>query len=232
VSNKIIKNNVPKCPTIDWHSCNVIQGNLKSEEDLNKLEFSLIKRGIVFPFFLWVRDKDDCAIIDGSRRTKVLESLEKKGYKIDPLPYVPIEANSFDDAKAKILLASSIFGTPTKSGFLTFANDIPVNQLKKELSEISYKFLYANKKADRTAQRPKEVDAVDEEDSDEEDSVITGKGSVSKTTLEKVSFKIEFKTNKDYNQFWKYLEEIKQIEMLADSMENIFFQTIESVALG
>lgn len=228
---KVIKNNVPKCPTVDWKSCNVIQGNLKSEEDINKLEFSMIKRGIVFPFFLWVRDKDDYAIIDGSRRTKVLESLEKKGYKIDPLPYVPIEANSLEDAKAKILLASSIYGNPTKSGFNSFASDIPLSQLKKELSGISYKFLFAGKsKTDRTAQRPKEAD--DDYEEDDDDNVVTGKGSLSKTALERKPFKIEFKNSKDYTTFWKHLEQVKQIENLSDSMENIFFQIIETVALG
>lgn len=226
---KVIKNNVPKCPTVDWKSCNVIQGNLKSEQDINKLEFSMIKRGIVFPFFLWIRDKDDYAIIDGSRRTKVLESLEKKGYKIEPLPYVPIEAHSLEDAKAKILLASSIYGSPTKSGFNNFASDIPISQLKKELSGISYKFLFASKsKTDRTAQRPKDSD---DDYEDEDDSVTTGKGSLSKTALEKKPFKIEFKNSKDYTTFWKYIEQVKVNENLSDSMENIFFQIIETVAL-
>lgn len=229
MANKVIKNNVPKCPTIDWKSCNIIQGNLKSEEDLNKLEFSLTKRGIVFPFFLWIRDKDDCAIIDGSRRTKVIESLEKKGYKIEPLPYIPIEADSLDDAKAKILLASSIYGSPTKSGFTAFANDIPLSSLKKELSGLSYKFLYTKAtKPDRTAQRPKDAD---EDEDDEEETLTTGKGSLSKTALQKKSFKIEFKNAKDYNTFWKLLEEIKQKENLKDSMENILFQAVETVAL-
>jgi ParB-like chromosome segregation protein Spo0J len=88
------------------------QGDLKklSAKNLEKLKQSIIKRGFCAAIFLW-----DCdgiyKILDGTQRSIALESLQKDGYEIPPLPVVFIDAENEKEAKDKLLAISSQFGT-------------------------------------------------------------------------------------------------------------------------
>ena len=89
------------------------QGGLKSlsEENYQKLKTIIAgKYGFSFPFAVW-KDKNTLWIEDGHQRRTALVRMKKEGYKIPRLPIDYIEAADEQEAKEKILLATSQYGT-------------------------------------------------------------------------------------------------------------------------
>jgi DNA modification methylase len=137
--------NPANLPTIDYRKINPIQGNLKDlkTENYEKLKASILEHGFVIPAFLWKPNKNEDCIIDGEsfsikkgsfynldshQRVRVLIKELAKPYEI---PYVLIYAENFKDAKKKLLLISSHYGTITQEGFESFSFDIDVEWIKQ-----------------------------------------------------------------------------------------------------
>lgn len=146
--DNVIKN---KCQTkffIDLNKFVELQGNLKesTEDELLKLETSIIKYGIISPFFAWLNE-DKYWIIDAHRRLIVLNRLKEKGFKIPKIPTVLIEASSRIEAKEILLLYNSKYGRMTYEGLSDFLSElnfeINIDDLKSVLDfpDINIDFL-------------------------------------------------------------------------------------------
>lgn len=116
-------------PTIDYRSLKELQGNLKdlSAKNYEKLKKSLVEFGFIVPIFIWKSGKDRM-IIDAHQRIRV---LKKEGAEPYQIPYVEIEAIDLKEAKKKLLVISSQYGTMTDQGFNDFIQDIEVDWAKE-----------------------------------------------------------------------------------------------------
>jgi len=104
-------------------SLKILQGDLKdlSDESGDKLRRRIETFGFDAPIFTW-----DGYILDGTQRYKVLQTMIADGWKLPygKVPVVNIEAESVEDAKARILGYVSQFGRITENGYDQFIVDL------------------------------------------------------------------------------------------------------------
>jgi hypothetical protein len=108
------------------------QGDLKSlsKVNYNKLKSNILLYGFSSPVHVWQYKKKNY-ILDGHQRTIVLRGLLSEGYQIPPLPIIFIKAKNVKEAKEKILLLSSQYGSLSDDSLSEFMCD----------SEIDYSLL-------------------------------------------------------------------------------------------
>ena len=127
-----ISESLKSLPTIDYRELKEFQKDLKkiSKENYAKLLKSLNEFGLIVPIFIWKHDSENL-VIDAHQRLRVL-----KGEKAEPfdIPYVEIEADNEQDAKKKLLVISSQYGTTTQDGWNAFTEDLD----KEWLTETTY----------------------------------------------------------------------------------------------
>jgi hypothetical protein len=104
------------------------QGELKSLSDVNyeKLKTSILSKGFSFPLFIW-KTADINYIIDGHQRFKTLKKLKEEGFEIPDIPVAYIEAESFTEAKKKLLAAASHFGKIEGQGLYEFITEAQID---------------------------------------------------------------------------------------------------------
>jgi len=109
-------------PTIDYREVEEFQGNLKdlTKDNYARLKKSIEENGFFIPMFLW-KYKGKFKVLDAHQRLRVLKKEEATPYKI---PYIEIEAKNEQEAKKKLLLISSQYGTITQEGLDEFAFDL------------------------------------------------------------------------------------------------------------
>lgn len=108
-----------------------LQGDLKtiSEEDLAKIKNEIITDGFSFPIAIWEDEKQNkLFILDGHQRYKALTSLKKDGYSIPEIPIVMVDAESYEQAKHKLLAAASQYGKVDQVGVMDFLKDIDITR--------------------------------------------------------------------------------------------------------
>lgn len=123
---KITVHNPNNLPTIDYTKLVGIQGNLKflSNENFEKIEFSLKKFGWFLPLYLW-NDNGTFRIIDGHGRLKYLtQTNATTENNSKEFTYLLIEAQNMSEAKEKLLVISSQYHTLTEEGFEEFTADM------------------------------------------------------------------------------------------------------------
>ena len=126
-------------PIIDYRTVKPLQGDLKdlSEKNYNKLKNVLIKRGFRVPLFLYsapIAKPDgthNLYLMDGHQRQRVMINENMQPYEV---PYILIEADTEDEAKAQLLEISSQYGTMTQEGFDTFTAKLP----EADLSNLNF----------------------------------------------------------------------------------------------
>ena len=134
---KIIKNRLPECTTVDLDSLLSLQGTLKKVEQkiVLKLRNSLEHLGIIFPLFVWYEEKTKKNwLIDGVHRVRCLKELRDSGYEIDPIPVILIQVKNRIEAKKMILQASAEYSKIVKDGFNSFTKDICLDNYIDELN--------------------------------------------------------------------------------------------------
>jgi hypothetical protein len=94
------------------------------KRDVTKLKNAIKQNGWSFPVFVWA---DHNFVIDGAGRKKAVIELISEGYEITEIPYVEIEADSIEQAKAKVLEVSSQYGIITTDSFLEFTEGIELD---------------------------------------------------------------------------------------------------------
>lgn len=121
-----------------------------SKRDTKKLENAIIKSGFSFPIIKW-----NSFVIDGTGRKQAIKNLTKKGYKIESIPCVEIEAKDLQEAKQKALEVSSQFGNITKESFLDFTQDLDLDFETFEIGNINQDmFLKEDEKEDEIPETP------------------------------------------------------------------------------
>ena len=99
----------------------IIQGDIKSmsKKDRKKLTNSLKKYGLMVPWIVWGNK-----VMDGTQRTDIL--INNLNYLGD-VPVVEIEANSEDDARAKLLTITSQSGRFNLEELQIFSNGLDLD---------------------------------------------------------------------------------------------------------
>lgn len=117
-------------PTIDYRTVLPLQGQLKdlSTDNYAKLKGVLERRGFDIPLFLW-RDGDIHYLLDGHQRQRVMTTEDMSDAGDYAVPYILVEANNEQDAKAKLLEITSQYGSITYEGWDAFTADLEETEL-------------------------------------------------------------------------------------------------------
>src|SRR3990167_9967344 len=120
--------NPNKLSTIDYRKVIPFQGTLKdlSKKNYEKLKKSIIEHGFFVPMFLWKKGIVFYAI-DTHQRLNILKNENARPYE---LPYILIEAKDEQEAKKKLLVISSQYGTITQEGIDAFSFDLDPDWLR------------------------------------------------------------------------------------------------------
>ena len=115
------------CDTKDKLNLNQLeyfQGDLKdlSETRYKELREEIEKTGFAFPFHVW-KDQGKNYLVDGHQRYRVLTQMEKEGWQLPPLPVVFVFADSIEQAKRRVLQATSQYGEITGQGLYGFMSE-------------------------------------------------------------------------------------------------------------
>jgi site-specific DNA-methyltransferase (adenine-specific) len=125
------------------HELNAFQGNLKdlSEENYERFKNELFELGFSSPFHFWVNPEDNKKyILDGHQRHRVLTKLKEEGVSIPAkLPAIQVFADSFKQAKKKVLALTSAFGKMSDQGLYEFMSDAELS-----IDEIKTSFNFAD----------------------------------------------------------------------------------------
>lgn len=119
----------------DFHLIEDLQGKLKkiSREDLDKLKGLIVSKGIIAPSFVWRKPGGGLAYLDGHQRHKAYTELEKDGFLVPLIPVVYIQADTFEDAKEKLLAVTSQFGSFDLEGMDDFMAGLDVEKIIREI---------------------------------------------------------------------------------------------------
>lgn len=103
----------------------IIQGNLKELSDTNfaKLHDLIITNGFDSPIQVWIDPESKRKILDGTQRKKVLIKLREEGYSIPSIPVDYIQADSYENAKRRLLTKVSVYGEVNEKGLDEFINE-------------------------------------------------------------------------------------------------------------
>ncbi|NIQ92400.1 MAG: ParB N-terminal domain-containing protein [Deltaproteobacteria bacterium] len=117
-----IPESLTRLPKIDYRNVLELQGDLKdlTKANYDRLKKSLQTYGFIVPLFIW-RDGTTVYAVDGHQRLRV---LKKENAEPHALPFVEIEARTETEARQKLLVISSQYGTITPEGFDAFTADI------------------------------------------------------------------------------------------------------------
>jgi hypothetical protein len=101
------------------------QGNLKNldEPSFRKLRNKILVQGFSFPIFVWKSEDGNNFILDGHQRLRVLQALKKEGYEIPEIPVAIVHADSYKEAKEKLLSAASQFGDIEGQGLYEYITE-------------------------------------------------------------------------------------------------------------
>lgn len=107
---------------VDYKTLKPFQGNLKelSEQNFEKIKKSIIEEGFFMPIGVWEHE-GELFILDGHQRKLVLEWLDQNGYEIPLIPIFRIHADSFKNARKKLLHMVSQYGKVTSEGLYEFS---------------------------------------------------------------------------------------------------------------
>jgi hypothetical protein len=112
--------------SVPLHKLRPFQGNLKelSEANFIKLKGLITTMGFSFPVFVW-QDPDGGHeyLLDGHQRVRTLTEMKKEGFEIPDIPVADVEADSFSNAKKKLLAAASQFGSFQSQGLYEFISE-------------------------------------------------------------------------------------------------------------
>lgn len=132
-SENILKTTVKGAGTLALNDLTPLQGELKTLERANyeKYRKSFIDHGISFVTHIW-KHKGKNNIIDGHQGRFTLRKMrDEEGWKIPPIPVAYVEAKNIEEAKLKVLVAASEFGTMTEQSLFDFMKkaDIPYDEI-------------------------------------------------------------------------------------------------------
>lgn len=113
------------------------QGELKVllEPEKKALRAQIETQGYSFAAHCWRHD-GKLFLLDGHQRMRVIRSMREDGWVIPPLPYSLVLADSYSQAKRKLLAAASQYGKVQESGLAEFIKDIEIKPI--EIAEFRF----------------------------------------------------------------------------------------------
>jgi len=123
-AKKIVKIACEGAATLPLDELEAFQGDLKtlSKENAARLRRVILRDGFSEPFSIWRNDGHNY-ILNGHQRFHVLHMLVDDGYTVEPLPVSWVEADSYRQAKVKVLDLTSQYGEITVEGLEMFLDD-------------------------------------------------------------------------------------------------------------
>jgi hypothetical protein len=104
------------------------QGELKTllKEDYERLRKEILDTGFAFPMFVW-KSESKFYLIGGHQRVRALKTMRDEGFIIPLVPVVYILADSYKQAKRRILQDASQYGTVERQGLYELMSDIQMD---------------------------------------------------------------------------------------------------------
>lgn len=105
------------------------QNDLKTldKERYERLRASILKEGICFTKHVWPNE-GKYFLIDGHQTIFVVKQMvEAEGFEVGNIPVSIIHADSFREAKRKVLAGASVYGRMTEKSIFDFLNDADLN---------------------------------------------------------------------------------------------------------
>jgi hypothetical protein len=114
------------------------QGRLKTITDskFNDLKKSLIKNGIVSPFYIWKHD-NKIDLSDGHHRYRALIDLQQDGYKIPLVPVCEVFAKDKKEAAQIILTHNARYARMSEESFSDYMIDFGLDYNNLEFLDFS-----------------------------------------------------------------------------------------------
>jgi len=115
--------------TLLYSDLEPFQGELKSlsTENFQKLRKEILELGFSEPVSVW-RSEGKNFILNGHQRVRtVKQMIEQDGFICDPLPVSWIEADSYHQAKRKVLALTSQYGQVERQGLYEFMTEAQIS---------------------------------------------------------------------------------------------------------
>jgi len=133
MTEKVIKIAVEGKATVPIDDLTGFQGDLKSldKENYEKFRKGVIDHGFSFAVHIW-KDQGKNYIIDGHQRIFGLKQMrENEGWNIPPIPVNIVQADSYEQAKKKVLLGASVYGRVNEDALFAYMteNNIDIDTL-------------------------------------------------------------------------------------------------------
>lgn len=120
-----------------------LQGDLKtlSDENYKKLKAAILKHGFSFPFAVWNNENDgEYYLCDGHMRLSALKRMKEEGYAMPQFPVVVVEAKDENEAKQKLMTATSQYGKFNQDSLSDFLSGLEWDK-EEILSMVDVPFL-------------------------------------------------------------------------------------------
>ena len=124
--------------TKDLDDLENFQGDLKklTKQNAERLRKEILELGFSEPISVWQQDGVNY-ILNGHQRVTVLQTLAKEGYEIPPLPVSVVHAESYAEAKRKVLALTSQYGQVTEDGLAEFLAEAEIG-LEEAMASFSF----------------------------------------------------------------------------------------------
>lgn len=123
--SKQIKINVEGKTAVSYDKLVPFQNDLKtlSKEQYEKMRANLISEGFCFTVHVWPNG-GLFHIIDGHQRMfTVKQMVEVEGWKVADIPVSIVHAETFEEAKRKVLAGASVYGRMTEDSLFDFMKE-------------------------------------------------------------------------------------------------------------
>jgi hypothetical protein len=104
------------------------QGDLKTllKEDYERLRKEILDTGFAFPMYIW-KSENKFYLIGGHQRVRALKTMRDEGFQVPLIPVVYVYADSYQQAKRRILQDASQYGTVERQGLYELMIDIQMD---------------------------------------------------------------------------------------------------------
>lgn len=130
----------PEFTTLEIDDLHEFQGELKelSKKDYKKLKTEILETKFNFAPHVWLNPQDKSFyLIDGHQRKRGLTAMREEGYRIPLIPCVVVEAETYQEAKRKVLQGTSQYGQMTSQGLYEF---LETGGFKLDFAEDRFRF--------------------------------------------------------------------------------------------
>lgn len=203
------------------------QGNLKTlhRDDYEKLRDRILEQGFSDPISVWVHEGQNY-ILDGHQRLRTIQTMvDKEGYTCPPLPINEVYADSYQEAKGKLLSLASQFGKLEGQGLYEFMMDADLN-----IEDVVKNYRFADLDLSKFAEEfyfdaPDGLDlsAVDPNKPGHAGEVHQGEVASSGVKMQQLFF-----TKDQWEDFLYYCDQLKKVYETENVTDTVFKAVLEA----